>query len=210
MSTVPSNLHPTFQRMMTRESKERLLKQSGLVVWLFGLSGSGKSTIAIGLEQKLHADGIFTQLLDGDNIRTGLNNNLGFSDEDRQENIRRIAEVAKLHAQIGIVTIVSFITPKRALRQSAKEIIGATDYLEVFVHCSFETCESRDVKGLYAKAKAGQVPQFTGKDSSFEPPDASSPSDIIVDTDQDSPEESVAKLYTTVAQRVRHHNFQNA
>lgn len=204
MTETSPNLHPTFQRMLSRESKESLIKQSGLVIWLFGLSGSGKSTIAVGLEKKLHANGVLTQLLDGDNIRTGLNNNLGFSDEDREENIRRIAEVAKLHAQIGVATIVSFITPKRAYRQNAKAVIGPSDYLDVFVHCSFDTCEERDVKGLYAKAKAGEIPNFTGRDSTFEEPDAAVPADLTLDTDQESPDESIEKLYQLVTQRIQH------
>jgi len=203
MTESTSNLHPTFQRMLSRDSKESLIQQSGLVIWLFGLSGSGKSTIAVGLEKKLHEDGVLTQLLDGDNIRTGLNSNLGFSDEDRQENIRRIAEVAKLHAQIGVATIVSFITPKRALRQNAKAIIGSADYLDVFVHCSFEACEERDVKGLYAKAKAGKLPNFTGRDSSFEEPSTEVPSDLTIHTDQESPAESVEKLYSIVSKRIQ-------
>ncbi len=203
MTETASNLHPTFQRMLSRDRKEALIKQTGLVIWLYGLSGSGKSTIAIGLEKKLHQDGILTQLLDGDNIRTGLNKNLGFSDEDRVENIRRIAEVAKLHAEIGVATIASFITPKRSLRSNAREIIGNADFLEIYVHCNFDTCEARDVKGLYAKAKAGNLPQFTGRDSSFEPPDNSSPADLVIETDQESPEESIEKLYQTVSKRVQ-------
>ncbi len=198
-----TNIHPTFQRMLSRDTKESLLKQRGLVIWLYGLSGSGKSTIAIGLEQQLHAEGILTQLLDGDNIRTGLNKNLGFSDEDREENIRRIAEVAKLHAQIGVVTLVSFITPKRALRQSARTIIGADDYLEIYVSCSYETCEERDVKGLYAKARAGELPQFTGRDSSFEAPDADHPADLHLDTDQADAPTSIATLYQFIKTRIQ-------
>ena len=203
MSETDSNLHPTFQRMLSRDRKEALIKQKGLVIWLFGLSGSGKSTIAIGLEKRLHSDGILTQLLDGDNIRTGLNRNLGFSDEDRVENIRRIAEVAKLHAQIGVATIASFITPKRSLRSDAREIIGSDDFLDIFVQCRFDTCEERDVKGLYAKAKAGNLPQFTGRDSSFEAPDESSPSALVIDTDQETPEESIEKLYQSVSKRIQ-------
>lgn len=189
--------------MLSRESKETLLQQRGLVVWFYGLSGSGKSTIAVGLEKELQTKGILTQLLDGDNIRTGLNRNLGFSDDDRAENIRRIAEVAKLHVQIGVVTLVSFITPKRALRQQAREIIGGDDYREVYVDCSYETCERRDVKGLYAKARAGELPQFTGRDSSFEPPDASVPSDLQITTDEESPELSVQRVFQLISERIQ-------
>ena len=123
MST-PENIHPTFGQLLDREAKEALLNQRGLVVWLYGLSGSGKSTLATALERRLHEEGLFTQVLDGDNIRTGLNNNLGFSDEDRSENIRRIAEVAKLFAAAGVVTITSFICPRNELRALAREIVG--------------------------------------------------------------------------------------
>jgi len=203
MKDLATNLHPTFQHLLPRHEKESLLKQRGLVIWLFGLSGSGKSTIAQGLEKKLHADGVLTQLLDGDNIRTGLNRNLGFSDEDRVENIRRIAEVAKLHTQIGVVTIASFITPTRSLRANAKEIIGTSDFVEVFVRCSFETCEARDVKGLYAKAKAGKVPQFTGRDSAFEAPAPDANSDLVINTDEETQTESINRLYQLVRPRIQ-------
>lgn len=197
---MSTNLHPTFDKMLPREAKEELLGQRGLVVWLYGLSGSGKSTLAHLLERKLHEEKIFTKLLDGDNVRTGLNNNLGFSDEDRQENIRRVAEVAKLFSDAGVVTIASFITPKNELRASAREIIGDADLLEVYVKASFETCAERDVKGLYAKAKAGEVKQFTGKDSAFEEPDQA---DLIIDTEAESEAESLAKLHGVVSGRVR-------
>ena len=149
--SIPENIHPTFQNLLGREDKESLLDQHGLVVWLYGLSGSGKSTLAIALEKLLHGEGIYTQVLDGDNIRSGLNNNLGFSDVDRLENIRRISEVAKLFVQAGVVTIASFICPRNELRAIAKKIIGQDDFFEVYVECSFETCKQRDVKGLYAK-----------------------------------------------------------
>ena len=203
MKELATNLHPTFQHMLPRHEKEALLNQRGLVIWLFGLSGSGKSTIAQGLEKKLHSDGVLTQLLDGDNIRTGLNRNLGFSDEDRVENIRRIAEVAKLQTQIGVVTIASFITPTQALRANAREIIGTDDLISVYVQCSFETCEARDVKGLYAKAKAGKVPQFTGRDSTFEPPALESSTDLQINTDEETPKESTDRLYEVVRPRIR-------
>jgi len=170
MTQDTNNIHPDFQGMLPRSAKEQLLKQRGHVVWFYGLSGSGKSTLAYALEKQLHAEGVFTQILDGDNIRTGLNKNLGFSDEDRLENIRRIAEVAKLFAASGVVTLASFITPKRELRALAREIIGNTDFSEVYVNASFEACAKRDVKGLYAKAQAGGIKQFTGKDSAFEEP----------------------------------------
>jgi len=165
-----SNLYPTADRMLGREVKEQLLGQKGQVIWLFGLSGSGKTTLAIALERELHRRGKLTQILDGDNIRGGLNKNLGFSDEDRAENIRRIAEVARLYLHTGIITITSFICPRRELRDLAREIIGSRDFLETYVKASFETCRERDPKGLYAKVEAGEVGQFTGRDSAFEPP----------------------------------------
>lgn len=197
---MSTNLHPTFDKMLPRDAKEALLGQRGLVVWLYGLSGSGKSTLAHLLEHQLHDEKIFTKLLDGDNVRTGLNNNLGFSDDDRKENIRRVAEVTKLFCDAGIVTIASFITPKNELRAIARQIIGDADLLEVYVKASFETCAERDVKGLYAKAKAGEVKQFTGKDSAFEEPENA---DLVIDTEAESETESLAKLHEVVSGRVR-------
>lgn len=197
------NIHPIFERTLDRASKEQLLNQKGGVFWLYGLSGAGKSTLATALEKQLHEEGFMTQLLDGDNIRTGLNNNLGFSDEDRLENIRRIAEVAKLFAQAGVVTITSFITPKRALRALARDIIGKEDFHEIFVTCSFETCERRDVKGLYAKAKAGEIKHFTGKDSSFEAPDPSSPADLELNTDEGDEFQCLETLHQFVKKNIR-------
>lgn len=195
-----SNLYPTFDRFVARAAKEERLAQRGLVVWLYGLSGSGKSTIAASLDHRLHAMGRLTAVLDGDNIRTGLNRNLGFSDEDRAENIRRIAEVAKLMAGTGLITLVSFITPKQALRDSAREIIGRADLLSVYVQASFETCAARDPKGLYAKVAAGQVKQFTGKDSGFEAPNADQV-DLILDTEAKSVSQCVAELEARIAAR---------
>ena len=199
---TPENIHPTFGQLLGRAAKEEMLNQRGLVVWLYGLSGSGKSTLATALERRLHEEGVFTQVLDGDNIRTGLNNNLGFSDEDRSENIRRIAEVAKLFATAGVVTITSFICPRNELRALAREIVGQADFLEVYVECRFETCEQRDVKGLYAKAKAGQVQNFTGKDSSFEAPEPRSVADLILNTDDQTEGESLEQLFQAVRPRV--------
>ncbi|MCZ6673259.1 MAG: adenylyl-sulfate kinase [Verrucomicrobia bacterium] len=170
MTQDTKDIHPDFSGLLPREVKEGRLNQRGHVFWFYGLSGSGKSTLAYALEKRLFAEGYFVQILDGDNVRTGLNNNLGFSDEDRVENIRRISEVAKLFVQTGIVTLVSFITPKIAIREAAKAVIGEDDFTEIYVEASFETCAERDVKGLYAKAKAGEIKNFTGKDSAFEPP----------------------------------------
>jgi adenylylsulfate kinase len=195
-----SDLHPITDRLLQRSDKETLLNQKGQVIWFYGLSGSGKSTIAIHLEKQLHARNILTKVLDGDNIRTGLNNNLGFTDEDRKENIRRIAEVAKLIAHTGVVTICSFITPNEELRSIAKGIIGEEDLVDVYVHASFETCEKRDVKGLYAKAKAGQIKQFTGKDSGFEIPDNPT---LRIDTETQSVEESTQIALDALLPRIQ-------
>lgn len=193
MTQKTEEIHPDFSGLLPREAKEGRLNQRGHVFWFYGLSGSGKSTLAYALEKKLFAEGFFVQILDGDNIRTGLNSNLGFSDEDRSENIRRISEVAKLFAQSGIVTLVSFITPKIALRDQARSIIGEDDFTEIYVEASFETCAERDVKGLYAKAKAGELKQFTGKDSAFEPPEDSKV--LTVNTESKTVEECSKSLY---------------
>ena len=193
MTQNTKEIHPDFSGLLPREVKEGRLNQRGHVFWFYGLSGSGKSTLAYALEKRLFAEGYFVQILDGDNIRTGLNSNLGFSDEDRSENIRRISEVAKLFAQTGIVTLVSFITPKIELRQKAREIIGGDDFTEIYVEASFETCAERDVKGLYAKAKAGEIKQFTGKDSAFEPPEDDAV--VTVNTESKTVEECSNSLY---------------
>ncbi|MBK8499032.1 MAG: adenylyl-sulfate kinase [Flavobacteriales bacterium] len=165
-----NNLHPVQDRLLARSDKEVLLGQHGCVVWMTGLSGSGKSTIAIALERKLHDRGRFCVVLDGDNVRTGINSNLGFSDADRTENIRRIAEVAKLFVQQGVIVICCFVSPTIAIREQARAIIGAADFIEVFIDTPLEVCEQRDVKGLYAKARAGEVPDFTGISAPFEAP----------------------------------------
>jgi adenylylsulfate kinase len=198
-----TNLHPIFDRVLSRADKEARLAQHGRVIWLYGLSGSGKSTLGIALERRLHAEGFATQLLDGDNIRTGLNRGLGFGDADRTENIRRIAEVAKLFAHAGVVTLCSFITPLRAHRALARDIIGGADLLEVYVKASFETCARRDPKGLYAKASAGGVGQFTGRDSAFEEPAADAPDTLVLDTEAASPEACLDTLHAAVLPRIR-------
>ncbi|PTY02692.1 adenylyl-sulfate kinase [Opitutaceae bacterium EW11] len=197
-----SHLHPIFDRVVTRAEKETQLEQRARVIWLFGLSGAGKSTLAVALERRLQASGRVTHLLDGDNIRTGLNRNLGFSDADRDENIRRVAEVAKLFVQAGVITICSFITPTRAQRADARSIIGPDDLLEIYVRASFEACAARDPKGLYAKARAGDVKQFTGRDSGFEPPLADDPG-FVIETESESPEASLERLVGIVAPRIQ-------
>ena len=193
---TPENIHTEFHRMLGRDAKEAQLNQRGHVFWFYGLSGSGKSTLANALERKLAEKGFVTKILDGDNIRSGLNSDLGFSDEDRTENIRRISEVAKLFLDSGIVVITSFITPKRELREQAKAIVGA-DCTPVYIEASFETCAERDVKGLYAKAATGGVKNFTGKDSLFEPPADDSP-DWVIATYQQMEAEALETLLEKV------------
>lgn len=196
----PENIHTEFHRFLNREDKERLLGQRGIVVWMYGLSGSGKSTIANAAERLLHEAGRFTVILDGDNLRSGLNNNLGFSDEDRSENIRRNAEVAKLFASQGIITFVSVITPRRNLRAAARETVGE-DYLEVFIKADYATCAQRDPKGLYAKAEAGTLKQFTGKDSGFEEPKEGD-AELVLDTDARSADENARQLVDHLTPRL--------
>jgi adenylylsulfate kinase len=169
---APRHVHPVQDRLLQRSDKEALLGQHGLCIWMTGLSGSGKSTIAIALERELHARGRFCVVLDGDNVRAGINNNLGFSDADRTENIRRIAEVAKLFLQQGAIVVCCFVSPTRAIREQAQAIIGADDFVEVFIDTPLAVCEQRDVKGLYAKARAGEVKDFTGISAPFEAPSA--------------------------------------
>jgi adenylylsulfate kinase len=197
---MQANIHTEFHRFLQREDKEHKLGQRGMVIWMCGLSGSGKSTIANAAERVLHQRGRTTAILDGDNIRAGLNANLGFSDDDRLENIRRIAEVAKLFAQQGIVTFVSAITPRGELRDVARGILG-DDFYEVYVKASFEACAQRDVKGLYAKAAKGEIAHFTGKDSSFEEP---MQADLVLDTEENELEECVDLLLESVKNRMSH------
>jgi len=198
MSETPNNIHPEFSRQLRREDKEGLLKQRGLVVWLVGLSGSGKSTIANALEKKLHSDAKFVSMLDGDNIRSGINSGLGFSDGDRNENIRRVSEIAKLFLNNGAIVLVSLITPQEKFRSMAREIVGE-DYVECYVNASFETCQQRDVKGLYAKQKSGEIKNFTGKTSNFEEPNNA---DLVLDTEKHSLNECVDTLYQYIADKI--------
>jgi adenylylsulfate kinase len=178
---MSTNIFPT-DKILQRSDKERMLKQKGLAIWMTGLSGSGKTTIAIALEQELNKKGKLTQVLDGDNIRAGINNNLGFSDADRTENIRRIAEVAKLFVNCGVITICCFVSPTNVIRSAAKSIISAEDFVEIFVNTSLQVCEKRDVKGLYAKARKGEIKDFTGVNAPFEPP---AHADISIDGNED-------------------------
>lgn len=185
---MAENIYPIYDKMMTRQDKEQLLGQKGIMVWFTGLSGSGKSTVAMGVERELHKRGILCRILDGDNIRAGINNNLGFSEEDRKENIRRIAEIGKLFVQTGIVTLACFVSPTNDIRQLAREIIGEQDFKEVFVSTPIEECERRDVKGLYARARKGEVKNFTGISAPFEAPEHPA---LSIDTSRLSLEESV-------------------
>jgi len=172
-----------------------LLKQRAIVIWMTGLSGSGKSTVAKGLEKQLHHNGFLSQLLDGDNVRMGINNDLSFTEDDRHENIRRIAEVSKLFLDCGIITINCFVSPTRQIRKMAESIIGKNNFFEIFVHCPIEICEARDVKGLYKKARAGEIKNFTGIDAPFEEP---SNARVIISTDLQSPTDSVKELYNFI------------
>lgn len=191
MEKKATNIYPIFDRIMSRDDKEQLLRQRGMMLWFTGLSGSGKSTVAIALERELHSRGLLCRILDGDNIRSGINNNLGFSAEDRVENIRRIAEVGRLFVDTGIITIAAFISPNNQLREMAAEIIGKDDFVEVFVSTPLEECEKRDVKGLYAKARRGEIKNFTGISAPFEAPEHP---DITLDTSKLPVEESVKIL----------------
>ena len=167
---MAENIHPIFDRLISREIRQEKLGQKSCVLWFTGLSGSGKSTIAEGLEKVLFSQDFFAQVLDGDNIRSGINSNLSFTEEDRFENIRRISEIAKLYKESGIITICSFISPTIEIREMAKKIIGADDFMEIFIDTPLEICEARDVKGLYKKARAGEIKNFTGLDAPYEVP----------------------------------------
>ena len=195
-----NNIYPIFDRMLSRQDKEELLKQHSVMIWFTGLSGSGKSTIAIALEPELHKRGLLCRILDGDNIRSGINNNLGFTEADRIENIRRIAEVSKLFVDTGIITIAAFISPSNDIREMAANIIGKDDFLEVYVSTPIEECERRDVKGLYAKARRGEIKNFTGISAPFEAP--AHPA-LTLDTSALSLEESVNKLLELILPRIQ-------
>ena len=196
---MAENIYPIFEKMLQRKDREALLKQKGIMIWFTGLSGSGKSTLAIALERELYKQGILCRILDGDNIRSGINNNLGFSEADRTENIRRIAEVSKLFVDCGIVTIAAFISPTHAIRRMASEIIGEDDFLEVYVSTPIEECERRDVKGLYAKARRGEIKEFTGISSPFEAPEHPF---ISIDTSRQSLADSVKILLDAVSPKI--------
>jgi adenylylsulfate kinase len=194
-----SNLYPVFDKILTREDKERLLRQRSKVVWFTGLSGAGKTTLATELEKRLNINGYLTQILDGDNIRSGINNNLGFSEKDRMENIRRISEVSKLLINSGVITINSFISPTREIRHRAMEIIGKENFIEIFVSTPLKVCEQRDTKGLYKKAREGKIKNFTGIDSPFELPENP---DVEIDTSRLTIEESIEEIIRIVLPKI--------
>ncbi|CDA22074.1 MAG TPA: adenylyl-sulfate kinase [Candidatus Caccoplasma intestinavium] len=197
---MEKHIYPIFDRMLQRNDREKLLGQKGIMLWFTGLSGSGKSTLAIALERELYNSGILCRILDGDNIRTGINNNLGFTEADRVENIRRIAEVAKLFVDCGVVTIAAFISPTEQIRQMAADIIGKDDFFEIYVNTPLEVCEERDVKGLYKKARQGEIKNFTGISAPFEAP--LNPA-ITIDTSACSLEESVNLLKKIIIPQIK-------
>lgn len=199
MKEEQQHIYPVFDKMLKREDKEQLLKQRSVMIWFTGLSGSGKSTLAIALERELHRHGLLCRILDGDNIRSGINNNLGFTEADRTENIRRIAEIGKLFVDTGIITIAAFISPMNSLREMAASIIGKNNFLEIYVNTSLAECERRDVKGLYAKARRGEIKEFTGISAPFEAP--LNP-DLVLDTSILSVQQSVNELLKLILPRV--------
>lgn len=192
------NIHPIHHKITTSD-KEALLKQKGLVVWMVGLSGSGKSTLAKALEEELYKRKHYSILLDGDNLRSGVNNNLGFSDKERLENVRRAAEIAKLYAYNGTIVICSLISPTENIRNMTRNIIGEK-YFELFIHAPLEVCEERDVKGLYKKARNGEIPEFTGITSPFEEPENP---DLVVSTVDNTIEEATSNILDVVLPKIR-------
>tara|TARA_B100000459_G_scaffold106253_1_gene61443 strand:- start:39 stop:644 length:606 start_codon:yes stop_codon:yes gene_type:complete len=171
MQSLNDNIYPIFNQIISKREKENRLKQNAKCIWLTGLSGSGKTTLALKLEKTLFEQGFLVQILDGDNIRTGISNNLDFSENDRLENIRRIAEVSKLFVNCGIITINCFVSPSNKIRSQAKKIIGDENFIGIYINADLSTCEKRDTKGLYKKARKGEIKNFTGISSIFEKPD---------------------------------------
>ncbi len=197
------NINPKQNRRFGRTDKEKLLKQNSIVIWMTGLSGSGKTTLANCIASELNNCGYLTQTLDGDNIRSGINNNLGFSEDDRYENIRRISEVSKLFIDCGVICINSFISPTEKIRKMSADIIGKENYFEVFVNAPLHICEARDVKGLYEKARKGEIKDFTGIDSPFDTP--SKPS-LEINTEKLTIKESVSRLLENILPKISHNN----
>ncbi|MEJ6748739.1 MAG: adenylyl-sulfate kinase [Flavobacteriales bacterium] len=200
MKESKENIFTIFDDILQREDKEAFLNQRSMVIWMTGLSGSGKTTVAKGVERYLHSQGVLNQLLDGDNIRVGISNNLTFSSEDRGENIRRIAEVSKLFMNCGIVTLNCFVSPTKKVRQVAKDIIGEKNFVEVYINASISTCEKRDVKGLYKKARKGEIKDFTGISAPFEAPENP---ELEINTSELSIEESVQKVLDYILPKIK-------
>ena len=196
---MAKHIYPVFDRIYDRKVKEEILRQSAKVIWFTGLSGSGKTTLASNLEKELFFRRFFCQVLDGDNIRSGINSNLGFNQEDRLENIRRISEVSKLLINTGMITICSFISPTEEIRHMARYIIGENDFIEIFLNPPLEVCEQRDTKGLYKKARAGEIKDFTGISSPFEAPEHP---DLEIDTSVTSIKDSVDLIFNTIIDRI--------
>ncbi len=192
-------IHPIFDRMLSRSDRETQLEQRAVMIWFTGLSGSGKSTLALALERELFARGYISRILDGDNIRSGINKNLGFSPEDREENIRRIAEVGKLFVDSGLITISAFISPTNDVRRLAREIMGEDDFMEIYVSTPIEECERRDIKGLYKKARAGVIKEFTGVSQPFEVPEHPA---LSINTQGVPLEESIERILKIVIPRI--------
>ena len=200
MNTSSENIFPVFDKIISKEKKEKILNQKGKVFWLTGLSGSGKTTIALQLEKELFKLGFLVQILDGDNIRAGINNNLSFSEADRAENIRRISEVSKLFLNCGVITINCFVSPTKKMRQNAKKIIGKENYYEIFINADLETCEKRDVKELYKKARSGEIKNFTGIDAEYEKPNNPN---LEVDTKQLSLDQSIEIILKNILSQIK-------
>ena len=194
-----TNIFPVFNLIVQREEKEKKLNQKAKVIWFTGLSGSGKTTLATALERNLFEKGYLTQVLDGDNIRAGINNNLGFSPEDRLENIRRIAEISKLLLNSGLICICAFVSPTEATRKMVRDIVGKDDFLEIFVNTPIEVCESRDIKGLYQKARAGLIKDFTGVNAPFEIPENAI---LSIDTSDKTVDECVQILLNRLSPEI--------
>lgn len=196
---MTENIFPIKDIMESRTDKEAVLGQKGVTIWFTGLSGSGKSTVAIALESLLSSKGYLCRILDGDNIRTGLNSNLGFSEADRNENIRRIAEVCKLFTETGIITIAAFVSPTNDLRRMARDIVGKDDFVEIYMSTPLEECERRDVKGLYARARKGEVKNFTGISAPFDIPEEPT---LSIDTTNSRPEECAQLIFNEIASHI--------
>jgi len=199
------NIFP-FRTKVSRLDRENLLRQNALVIWFTGLSGSGKSTLAVQLEARLHQRGFITYLLDGDIVRSGLCSDLGFDDKSREENIRRIGEIARLFLDTGVITLVSFISPFKKERELARRLAGADSFVEIFVDCPIEVCEQRDVKGLYKRARAGEIANFTGINSPYEIPENP---DLSLRSDQLSIQDCLDALLDLLLQRIERKPVEN-